>query len=788
MGFWIVPLLLNVPYNSRYNYVWIINSIKEVFPTILLPLLIVSVLGRMAAFFVTLWKNWKNWSNLFKGQDTRIHYLWFCVLTSAFFYSIAYRINVVDIRFLPFLQIFLCVIAAVELGKAVHVFRVQWLIPVALTVAVFLWVDRYENNVKNWIVWNYTGFEGKAMWPAFSEVNQSLKGTVQDPRVVYEHSSSHNSAGTPRAFESLPLFSGRSTLEGIYMQSSISSPFVFYIQSEISKEISCPLPDYGCSSLDLGNGIRHLKMFNVKDFIVVSNEVKSEIRKFPEFILKRSIPPYELYELSTNQDKYVAPLQYEPVLYLTDHWKTVSYRWFKNGQLNDVHLAFTKKLENEDRKWFKTILRGDDLPVLPKIPLEGECQVEETIKEEEIFIRTDCIHRPVLIKVTYHPNWKVEGAEKVYLASPSFMLIFPERENVRLTFSGTEREYAGIFLTLAGIFILAINLPGVSRSRLRLGLNRRLIGTSEALRELLSRNSYYAALYSFVGRHRLMLVVSAWTLMAVLLSSFIVLAKREDPGVLYAKGIKYFGENKYREARNVFGPIIKDYPDTASAVNASYYNAITYFKEGNYQKTIEDFQRLIKNYPESHWVPEAYYHIGLSNTRLNNPAASENAYQFIIEHYPSSLWASHARNRLVELTHGEAKQDGDPSQLYIQAMGYFDAGSYAEARGLFLRVKNEFPNTRLAEYAMYFQAICFFKENNYNTVISEFEKFVREYPKSNYASEAYYHIGLSYQRLGKHIQAKETYEKIIKEYPGSRWAELSKERLHESSANQPTLG
>ncbi len=796
MGLWIIPLLLNVPYNSRYNYVWIINSIYEVFPIILIPLVIISILGRVMDLSQILWKSKgilaqskEGWKNLFNGVDSRIYYLWFCVLTGAFFYSIAYRINVVDIRFLPFLQIFLCIIAAVELGRAVKFFRMQWLIPVALTITVFLWVDHRENNVKGWISWNYTGFEGKAMWPAFSETNKTLKGTVQDPRVVYEHSSSHNSAGTPRAFESLPLFSGRSTLEGIYMQSSISSPFVFYIQSEISKEISCPLPDYGCSTIDLENGIRHLKMFNVKDFIVVSNEVKSEIKKYPEFILKKSISPYELYELSTNQNRYVTPLRYEPVLYQTDHWKTVSYRWFKNNQINDVHLVFTKKLEGADRKWFKTILAGDNLSVLPKISTAGtECHVDEEIKEEEIFIKTDCIHRPLLIKISYHPNWKAEGAEKVYLASPSFMLIFPERENVRLTFSKTSNEYAGIFLTFIGIFMLAINLPWVSENRLRLALNQRVLWTSEALKDILRRNHSYITLYNFLDRHRLKLIISTWTIMAFLLSSFIVLAKREDPGVLYAKGIRYYGENKYQEARNVLGSIIKDYPDTASAVNASYYHAITYFKEGEYQKTIEEFQRLIKNYPESNWVPEAYYHIGLSNARLDKLGLAKDTYQSIIEHYPTSLWAVHARNRLMELTPGESIRNEELNKLYSQAMGYFDAGRYSEARESFLKVKNEFPSTRLAEYSMYFQAICFFKENNYKTVIKEFERFAQEYPQSNYVAEAYYHIGLSYQRLGSHTKAKGVFEKVIKDYPNSKWAEFSKERLHESTVNQSKLG
>ena len=46
-----------------------------------------------------------------------------------------------------------------------------------------------------------------------------------------EHSSREgNMYGSERAFESLPVFANRATLEHAYFQASPSSPFVFYIQ------------------------------------------------------------------------------------------------------------------------------------------------------------------------------------------------------------------------------------------------------------------------------------------------------------------------------------------------------------------------------------------------------------------------------------------------------------------------------------------------------------------------------------------------------------------------------
>ena len=70
--------------------------------------------------------------------------------------------------------------------------------------------------------------------------SMALYGGAQSPRVVYEHSVLHDKVGTIRAYEALPLFSCRPTLEGAFMQSSPTSPFIFYIQSELTETLSCP--------------------------------------------------------------------------------------------------------------------------------------------------------------------------------------------------------------------------------------------------------------------------------------------------------------------------------------------------------------------------------------------------------------------------------------------------------------------------------------------------------------------------------------------------------------------
>lgn len=634
MGAWILPLLYYMPYTTRYNFVWQINSFFEVFPVILLPLLGAALLGGVLAAGRRHEADWGPLS-----------YLWSCVFISGILYLTAYRINVVDIRFLPFLQIFICLIGGVEAGRFAQRLKLNRLTPVIFCIMSLLWVNHNVKYTGDWIEWNYKGFENKPLWPQFSAINNFLRGGVSEPRVVYEHSSLHNPIGTVRAFESLPLFSGRSTLEGLYMQSSPVSPFVFYLQSEISKEASCPLPDYGCSSLNLKSAVKHLSEFNVKDLIIRSDAVKDEILKYPDFRLKKEITPYRIYELTSNENRYVTPLKYEPVLYITKNWKNLAYKWFKNSGSNDVHIAFAEEPDEADMNAFKTAITSDDLRPLPRIPVNGACSTREEIGNEAVNIKTDCLHRPLLIKISYHPRWKVEGAKKVYLVSPAFMLIFPDREDVTLKFSDTPVEKTGNLMSMTALLMITLNLSLFKGRGFRMRTEPLYRPVTGRLQESF-RNS---RLFSFTERNRGK--ISAALLLAIIIPVLIFSATSggNSPEAMFRKGMTLYDKKKYAEARALFERITGSYQVSYTARDSSYYYAASYYLEGNYPKAVAAFQKLLLDFPESPAAAEAYYHIWMSSMKLNNTEKAAQSYNSLIAGYPDSKWAALARERLRDI-------------------------------------------------------------------------------------------------------------------------------------------
>jgi uncharacterized membrane protein len=426
LAFWLLPFIGNLAYVTSYVARWQIASIFEAAPLVLIP-------------FFTL----SAFSFFFNRGDRRTHYFAYLVAASLIIYYLSPRIGMLDIRWIPVVQIFLVIFGATLLCRFIERLKFPQFLPFIIFLLMFVWVMPHVTYIRGWISWNYAGFEGKKTWPLFQEINDYLSKSGNG-RVVYEHSPQHNVFGTERAFENLPHFAKRKTLEGLYMQSSISSPFIFYIQSEVSKLASGPFPQYHYTSLNVPKSLRRLQMFNVTEYIVRSPEAKKQAAAVPQFELKRRFENYEIYRLITNDGSYVVPLKNEPILYETDNWKQDFHAWFKNDEVNDVHLVYS-----EDKDHFR--LKADSLDKIIRVPVRlPTVNIKETIKDEEIIFETSLVGYPHLIKVSYHPNWQVEGADKVYLISPSFMLVYPNQSQVKLTFSRGPLNYLGGFISIFG--------------------------------------------------------------------------------------------------------------------------------------------------------------------------------------------------------------------------------------------------------------------------------------------------------------------------------------------------
>ena len=661
LGFWMIQLLWFMPYTTRFNFVWILQGVFQVFPPILLPGIILAAAGGGLNLMRSIRRKQgedrrgavsqdgpgSNSTGSGKGAGGRV-FLWFICFLATAFYLVAYNIDVVDIRFIPFIQFSLMLLGAVGLCDLISVLKGQFVVPVVLVVLTVFFVNVQVSYIPSWIAWNYSGFENKRVWQRFKAVQDHLKGTCQDPRVAYEHDPKHEQAGTIRAFEMLPYFSGRSTLEGLYIQSTITSPFVFYVQSEISKRPSTPLPDYNYSRPDIDRGIEHLRLFNVSHLIVVTDKLRETLATCRGLVREAHFPPYSVYRVRDNADQYVSVLKREPLLLITKEWRAEAFQWFRKSGLG-TFVAFGERLKPADSGRFSKIvyggfpeelIRGGSLLEKTEAVQDGAIDltapVEETVRPEEIVIQTRAIGRPHLVRVSYHPNWHVEGADCIYPVSPSFMLIFPTQERVRLYFGPSFPNYLGYFLTLLGIAVSLCHVLWPSRCA---RVESTILGWVQA--RLGDRFSDLAL------RKRLLRVV-VLTVVCITLGS-VLLVHQDDAITAYSRGFSYYEQGDYETAREIFEEAMREFPYSPVIDQTAFYHAVSYFKEEKWDKALEGFEKMAADFPESRMFSEVIYHIGICKLRLDQREEAVAIFRRIVREFHGDRWALFAKKRLQEI-------------------------------------------------------------------------------------------------------------------------------------------
>ena len=94
-------------------------------------------------------------------------------------------------------------------------------------------------------------------------------------------------------------------------------------------------------------------------------------------------------------------------------------------------------------------IESGDAP--PQTALEPVNVSNITTDDDRISFDVDQVGVPVLVKVSYFPNWQASGAEGPWRVAPNLMVVIPTSEHVSLHYGRTPIDLIAIFLTLLGI-------------------------------------------------------------------------------------------------------------------------------------------------------------------------------------------------------------------------------------------------------------------------------------------------------------------------------------------------
>ena len=445
----LVPLLADWGFTTPYDDAWIDVTTRGLFPPLLWPLLLAGALGLAA----TLARRWTG-----GRPDGRLLLLGFGALAGAALAAAGPGLGVVDVRFVPLAQLALVLAGAASLGLALAHLALADVAALGCVLLAVVHADSRSRVLRSWIDWNYSGLEAKELWPAWSELNARLAGGPGDHRVAFEYSPVHERAGSIRMHETLPFFSGRSGIEGVYNQSSTTTHPVYYLLSELFPSSPNPFRSRAYSRFDPANGLARLRLLDVGQVVAVSPALVSALDARPEVVREAHIPPYTLYRLADPGPGLVEPLAFAPVRSSPAGWRDASYRWFSRKPPNRAVLVFT-----DDPRF--DVVAADPWAPPPEVPLPPGVEVKAVVEAESIRITTSRPGHPLLVKVSYHPRWRAEGALGPYLASPGFMLVVPQGREVRLAYGArTGSDRLGLGLATIGVALVG---TGTLRRRRR---------------------------------------------------------------------------------------------------------------------------------------------------------------------------------------------------------------------------------------------------------------------------------------------------------------------------------
>jgi hypothetical protein len=631
MAFWLVPLLWYAPWTTPYDPVSTFGSWQVAFPPVLQLAAGLAVAFGAVALSVE------------RADLHPLGILWGGIAIALGMYTLAPALGVVDVRFLPFAQLGLCLAAAAALGIVLGRLPGAETWPIVGVLAVLPFAHAQVRIAPFQALYTYSGFEAKVGWPLYQRLSQHLRGDFRDPRVAYEHSVEHVTLGSERAFENLPLFSGRSTLDGLYMQSSATSPFVYYAQSEISLESTCPLPDWGCARPDLDRGLGHLEMLNVSHFIARSPEIRAAARRQPRLTTETEIDGYEVFRLQDNDGRYVVPLTVAPFLVRTAAWKEAAFRWFKHTVPAAPMPVFALPSSEGEEAGFAGIF--DAVPAdPPRVALPAPPVIEEELDIDRVRVSGCRPGHPLLVRISYHPRWRARTGERIWQAGPNLMLVFPRGQTIELEFASPLVVLLGRVATALGLLIVVV---GIVAARARALAAR---ATPDAMRRAIGLGA------TMVGRVERMTMPRAarWPLLVgggALLAALLAMVLRVEPSQhrLYLRAQEHYKAGRLDEALPLFQRAQRGAPLSRFRSLGRYFEAMIHFQRERWEPARQGFASVLAEFPEAITAPAAAYHLGVCEARLGDFESARHSWDRTMREFPGTPWANLAAERRREL-------------------------------------------------------------------------------------------------------------------------------------------
>jgi hypothetical protein len=416
MAAWfLIPQIMHAPWMTGNAMKWEFSNVwKELFPINFRALAVIFLI----CFPVVTY--WIGKDKLEVSQFGRDLLFWLIPIVSCVvMFFIFPKFGLVDVRAVPQINIFFCIIVAYFLVSAVKPLNEGLRLGAVCIFIVFClaWTKSQISNYPHWVNWNYSGWTAKPKWVNAKEIFEAVKGDFTMPRMSNEHNPVLNDAGTTRIFESLPMFAKRATMESLYQEANQMSPMTYFLQARISKQPSCPIRGWDCTSMNFEGLDDVLKILGVKDLILASDEAKKAVLKNKNLKKTAGSGVFEVWSLDAPVS-LVEVVNAEPGQIPMKNYQRVFYDWLLKSNKNPPQYLITHP---------KSLMPKADYTA-------SECHPSLAVDFNLLKLKTDCPGKLHLVKFAYHPTFKASTGDELFMMSPGFMGIVPSANEVEFKF------------------------------------------------------------------------------------------------------------------------------------------------------------------------------------------------------------------------------------------------------------------------------------------------------------------------------------------------------------------
>ena len=260
--------------------------------------------------------------------------------------------------------------------------------------------------------------------------------------------------------------------EGLFFEAAGTTPYHFLAAGAMSKQSSNPVRELRYVNNDAEIGVSYLQELGINYYMAVTPEA---IAKADEVAANggglsalETSGPWHIYSVG-NAD-IVVPLDTLPVVVnersgdLRERWLELGTSWLQNRTEWDALPAAggPKEWQRIDVSVDMSLREGEPgsdsrkvdvvKPMQAIVPTKVEPAVVSDVEvgDDTVSFSVDKIGVPVLVRVSYFPNWQVSGAVGPYRVAPNMMVVVPTSNEVSMHFQASFVDRFAYLLTILG--------------------------------------------------------------------------------------------------------------------------------------------------------------------------------------------------------------------------------------------------------------------------------------------------------------------------------------------------